>query len=59
MAAADRIHSEVYRRYGIDTRDVGTDAAYLASAVETISAEQARLKAAKEHEKAMALIAAA
>lgn len=57
LAAADRIRHEVYTRYGIDTHDVGTDAAYLQSGIETVAAEQARLNAAREHEKAMALIA--
>lgn len=59
LAAAGRVRYEVYKRYGIDTRDVGADAAYLHSGVETVTAEQARLKAAREHDKAMALIAAA
>jgi hypothetical protein len=59
LAAADRIRHEVYTRYGIDTRDVGADAAYLQSGLETVAAEQARLKASKEHEKARGLIAAA
>ncbi|WP_353713519.1 hypothetical protein [Arthrobacter sp. K5] len=59
LAAADRIRSEVHRRYGIDTRNIGADAAYLESGVETVSAEQARLAAVREHDKGMALIAAA
>ncbi|MFF2347678.1 hypothetical protein [Pseudarthrobacter sp. NPDC058119] len=59
LAAADRIRHEVSTRYGIDTHDVGADAAYLHSGIETVAAELARLNAAREHEKAMALIAAA
>jgi hypothetical protein len=70
LAAADRIRHEVLTRYGIDTHDVGADAAYLESRIETITAEKARLealglsqeetrKAAVEHEKAMQLLAAA
>jgi hypothetical protein len=31
LAAAERIHIEVSNRYGINTRDVGADAAYLES----------------------------
>lgn len=59
LAAAGRIRYEVQRRHGIDTRDVGADAAYLESGIETISAEQARRAAVAEHQKGMALIAAA
>ncbi len=59
LAAANRIRHEVYTRYRIDTGDVGADAAYLQSGLETVTAEQARLTAAREHDKAMALIAAA
>jgi hypothetical protein len=59
IAASERIQAEVQRRYGIDTRDVGTDAAYLESGIETISAEQARRAAVAGHQKGMALIAAA
>jgi hypothetical protein len=60
LAAAERIRSEVHRRYGIDTQDVGGDAAYLASGIETMNAAQeARRAAVAEHRKAMALIAAA
>lgn len=59
LAAADRIRSEVHRRYGIDTRNIGADTDHLASGVETVTAERARLQALREHEKAMALIAAA
>lgn len=53
------VRLEVHTRSGIDTRDVGTDAAYLESGIETISAEQARRAAVAEHRKGMALIAAA
>ncbi|MEC5180856.1 hypothetical protein [Arthrobacter sp. CG_A4] len=59
LAASVRIQTEVQRRYGIDTRDVGADAAYLESGIDTISAEQARRAAVAEHHKGMALIAAA
>jgi hypothetical protein len=59
LAAAERIRYEVQHRYGIDTRDVGADAAYLESGIEAISAEQARRAAVAEHQKGMALIAAA
>lgn len=59
LAAAERIRHEVYTRYGIDTHDVGGDAAYLQSGIQTVAAEQTRLHAAREHDKAMALIAAA
>ena len=59
LAASERIRQEVLTRYGIDTHDVGTDAAYLESGIETISAEQARRKKIVEHQKGMALIAAA
>lgn len=59
LDASERIRYEVYRKYGIDTRDVGADSAYLASGVETVTAEQTRLAAAREHQKGMALIAAA
>ncbi|MDR7084912.1 hypothetical protein J2X01_004231 [Arthrobacter ginsengisoli] len=55
LAASERVQSEVQNRYGIDTRDVGTDAAYLESGIETISAEQARREAVAEHRKGMAL----
>jgi hypothetical protein len=43
FAASERIRTEVRRRYGIDTRDIGKDAAYLESGIETINAEQSRL----------------
>lgn len=59
LAASTRIRTEVQHRYGIDTRDVGTDAAYLESGIATISTEQARREAIAEHQKGMALIAAA
>jgi hypothetical protein len=59
LAAAERIHTEVSNRYGINTRDVGADAAYLESGIGTIRAEQARREAIAEHRKGMALIAAA
>lgn len=70
LAAAERIRQEVLTRYGIDTHDVGADAAYLASGIQTITTEKARQdelarsqeetrKAAAEHEKAMQLLAAA
>jgi len=70
LAASERIRQEVFNRYGIDTRDVGADAAYLESGVQTITTERARQDAlqrsqeearaaAAEHEKAMALLAAA
>jgi hypothetical protein len=70
LEASEKIRQEVLTRYGIDTRDVGPDAAYLASGIETIATEKARLdelarsqeearKAAAEHEKAMQLLAAA
>lgn len=59
LAASTRIQTEVQHRYGIDTRDVGTDAAYLESGIATINAEQARREAIAEHHKGMALIAAA
>lgn len=70
LAAADKIRQEVLTRYGIDTHDVGADAAYLESGIQTITTEKARQdaldrsreetrKAAAEHEKAMGLLAAA
>ncbi len=70
LEASAKIREEVLARYGIDTHDVGTDAAYLESGIATIATEKARLdelarsqeearKAAAEHEKAMRLIAAA
>ncbi|MBT2568149.1 hypothetical protein J7I84_16910 [Arthrobacter sp. ISL-85] len=70
LEAATRIREEVLARYGIDTRDVGSDTAYLESGVATFASENARRdelarsqeearKAAVEHEKAVHLIAAA
>ena len=70
LAASEKIRQEVLTRYGIDTHDVGTDAAYLESGIQTITTEKARQdelarsqeetrKAAAEHEKAMQLLAAA
>ena len=59
LAASETIRRQVFTRYGIDTRDVGTDAVYLASGIQTISADQDRRAAVAEHQKALALIAAA
>jgi hypothetical protein len=70
LEAAGIIRQEVLTRYGIDTHDVGADAAYLQSGIQAIATENARLdavalnweaqrKAAAEHEKAMQLLAAA
>jgi hypothetical protein len=70
LAASEKIRQEVFTRYGIDTHDVGTDAAYLESGIQTVTTEKARQdaldrsqeearKAATEHEKAMQLLAAA
>ncbi|MET3176023.1 UNVERIFIED_ORG: broad specificity phosphatase PhoE [Arthrobacter sp. UYCu721] len=70
LAASDKIRQEVLTRYGIDTHDVGPDAAYLESGIQAITTEKARQdelarsqeetrKAAVEHEKAMQLLAAA
>jgi hypothetical protein len=70
LAAAETIRQEVLTRYGIDTHDVGADAAYLESGIQTITTGKARQdelersqeqtrKAAAEHEKAMQLLAAA
>jgi hypothetical protein len=70
LAASEKIRQEVLTRYGIDTHDVGADAAYLESGIQTITTEKARQdeltrsreetrKAAAEHEKAMQLLAAA
>ncbi|MET3937188.1 hypothetical protein [Arthrobacter sp. OAP107] len=69
LEASEKIRQEVLSRYGIDTRDVGPDTAYLESGIETITAEKARQeelarsqeerrKEAVEHEKAMQLLAA-
>ncbi|AOT05797.1 hypothetical protein [Arthrobacter sp. U41] len=70
LAASEWIRQEVFTRYGIDTHDVGTDAAYLESGIQTAAMDKARQdglarsqeetrKAAAEHEKAMGLLAAA
>lgn len=70
LAASEKIRQKVLTRYGIDTRDVGSDAAYLESGIHTIATERARQealarsqeesrKAATEHDKAMQLLAAA
>ncbi len=70
LAASEKIRQEVLSRYGIDTRDVGTDAAYLESGIQTAAMDKVRQdelarsqeetrKAAAEHEKAMSLLAAA
>jgi hypothetical protein len=70
LAASEKIRQEVLARYGIDTHDVGADAAYLESGIEAIATEKGSLdglarsqeetrKAAAEHEKAMQLLAAA
>ena len=70
LAASEKIRQQVLTRYGIDTHDVGADAAYLESGIQTITTEKARQdalalsqeesrKAAAEHEKAMQLLAAA
>ncbi|WP_416430391.1 hypothetical protein [Paenarthrobacter nicotinovorans] len=70
LAASEKIRQEVLARYGIDTRDVGADTAYLESGIQTVTTEKARQdaltlsqeearKAAAEYEKAMQLLAAA
>jgi hypothetical protein len=70
LAASEKIRQEVLTRYGIDTHDVGADAAYLESGIQAITTGKARQdalersqeetrKAAAEHEKAMQLLAAA
>jgi hypothetical protein len=70
LAASEKIRQEVLTRYGIDTHDVGPDAAYLESGIQAITTEKARQdelargqeetrRAAAEHEKAMQLLAAA
>jgi len=70
LAASEKIRQEVLTRFGIDTRDVGADAAYLESGIQAITTGKARQdelarsqkearKAAMEHEKAMQLLAAA
>ena len=69
LAASEKIRQEVLTRYGIDTHDVGADADYLESGIQTITTEKDRQdelarsqeetrKAAVEHEKSMQLIAA-
>ncbi|MDI3195540.1 hypothetical protein QK290_14170 [Pseudarthrobacter sp. AL07] len=69
LAASEKIRQEVLTRYGIDTHDVGADAEYLESGIQTITTEKDRQdelarsqeetrKAAVEHEKSMQLIAA-
>ncbi|BAS18655.1 hypothetical protein AHiyo8_pI69590 (plasmid) [Arthrobacter sp. Hiyo8] len=70
LAASETIRRQVLTRYGIDTRDVGPDAAYLESGIQATTTQKARQnelargqeetrKAAAEHEKAMGLLAAA
>lgn len=59
LAAAEKIHEETARRYGINTHDLDGDAAYLQSGVEVIQAERAPQEAMREHQKGMSLIAAA
>ncbi|MCI0144040.1 hypothetical protein KNN17_20990 [Arthrobacter bambusae] len=70
LAASEKIRAEVLARYGIDTNDVGSEAAYLESGIETIATWKARLdamarsqeaqrKAAADQEKAMGLLVAA
>ncbi|MGO4230960.1 hypothetical protein AB4Y72_19125 [Arthrobacter sp. YAF34] len=70
LAASEKIRQEVLARYGIDTRDIGTDGAYLESGIRTAATDRARQvalersqeetrTAAAEHEKAMGLLAAA
>ena len=70
LAASEKIRQEVLTRFGIDTRDVGADAAYLESGIQAITTGKARQdelarsqkearKAAMQHEKAMQLLAAA
>jgi uncharacterized protein len=70
LAASENIRQEVLARYGIDTHDVGADAAYLESGIQAITTGKARQdelarsqeetgKATAEHEKALQLLAAA
>ena len=70
LEASEKIRQQVLGRYGIDTHDVGPDAAYLESGIQAITTEKARQdelarsqeetrKAAAEHEKAMQMLAAA
>lgn len=70
LEASEKIRQEVLTRYGIDTRDVGGDTAYLDSGIREMAAANARReamaiseetarKAAAEQTRAMALLAAA
>lgn len=59
LAASTRIHQEVERRYGINTHDLNGDSLYLHSGIEANHAGADIREAVKEHEKAVALIAAA
>jgi hypothetical protein len=70
LTASEKIRQEVFTRYGIDTRDIGSDAAVLESGIRTAATDRARQdalergqeetrKAAAEQEKAMQLLAAA
>jgi hypothetical protein len=70
LAASEEIRRQVFTRYGIDTRDIGSDTAYLESGIRTVVTDKARQyalersqeetrTAAAEHEKAMGLLAAA
>ena len=70
LAASETIRRHVLTRYGIDTHDVGPDAAYLESGIQAITTQKARQdelarsreeanRAAVDHEKAMGLLAAA
>ena len=47
LAASEKIRQEVLARYGIDTLDVGTDAAYLESGIQTITTAKAGSQAAQ------------
>ena len=70
LAASEKIREEVKTRYGIDTRDIGSDSAYLASGIQASSTTNTRKNAqalsdeetrnaVAEHEKSMVLLAAA
>lgn len=70
LEASEKIRQEVFTRYGIDTRDVGADTAYLESAIREMAAantrrealaisEETARKAAAEQDRAAALLAAA
>ncbi|MCQ6270997.1 hypothetical protein M8J71_10930 [Pseudarthrobacter sp. R1] len=70
LEASLKIRLEVLARYGIDTKDVGTDATNLEAGIKTAAGEKAALdevarreeetrQAAAEHEKAMQLLTAA